>query len=156
MYLIVEYQHGAEAPTTLPEESPEIHKRPKQKLRGFAASNAQYLKLQNENPGHDLVLAEDIRREEEHHAAKEKQHESPETYRYFFYGTLVDPTIAQRVLGTEAPPVMRPAILRNRGHLKIVFGVVFAWIGGDDDLHHGEFDLEAYKKAKAELEAADK
>lgn len=37
-----------------------------------------------------------------------------------------------------------------------VFGVVFAWIGGDDDLHHGEFDLEAYKKAKAELEAADK
>lgn len=37
-----------------------------------------------------------------------------------------------------------------------VFGVVFAWIGGDDELDDGTFDLEAYKAAKAELEAAEK
>lgn len=157
-----------------------------------------------------------VRHSEEHQAAKLKQRESKETY--FFYGTLMDPGIAQKILGLDAPPFMRLAVLRNRGHLKMwgpfpvfvanqdprvevkgmaceiegaarkdrlaayegekyveklclihllsedgstvtdesVFGVVFAWIGDEDELDDGTFDLEAYKAAKAELEAAEK
>lgn len=206
---------GDENPAIPTEAPPQESEPPKQELRGFAASYAAYLKDQSENPDRD-ILAEDIRQIEERQAAKIKQRESKETY--FFYGTLMDPGIAQKILGLEAPPSMRPAVLRNRGHLKMlgpfpafvadedprvevkgiaceiegaarkdrlaayegekyverlclirflsedgstapdgsVFSVVFAWVGGDDELDDGTFDLEAYKAAKAELEAAEK
>lgn len=206
---------GDKNPPIPTEAPPKEFKPPKEKLRGFAASYASFLKDQRENPDRD-ILAEDIRQDEEHQAAKIKQRESKETF--FFYGTLMDPGIAQKILSLEAPPVMRPAVVRNRGHLKMwgpfpafvidedprvevkgmaceiegaarkdrleayegekyverlclihflgedgsavtdesVFGVVFAWIGGDDELDDGTFDLEAYKAAKAELEAAEK
>jgi hypothetical protein len=198
----------------IPTEAPLESKPPKEELRGFAASYASFLKDQSENPDHDILA--DIRQSEEHQAAKIKLRERKETY--FFYGTLMDPAIIQRVLGLEETPVMRPAVLINRGHIKMwgpfpafiadqsprvdikgmaceiegaarkdrllayegekyveklclihflsedrstitdesVFGVVFAWIGGDDELSDGIFDLEAYKAAEAELEAAEK
>ncbi|KAG8156321.1 hypothetical protein KVR01_013773 [Diaporthe batatas] len=206
---------GDEDPA-IPTETPHESEPPKEELRGFAASYAAFLKDQRENPDHD-ILAE-IRRDEERQATRLKLRERKETY--FFYGTLMDPAIAQRVLGLEAPPTLRPAVLRNRGHIKMwgpfpafiadenprvdiqgmaceiegaarkdrllayegekyveklclihflsedrstvtdesVFGVVFAWIGDDDDddLSDGVFDLEVYKAAKAELEAAEK
>jgi hypothetical protein len=205
---------GDENPPIPTEEPPKESEPPQDELRDFSASYASFLKDQRENPDRD-ILAEDIRESEERQAAKIKQRESKETY--FFYGTLMDPGIAQKVLGLEAPPAMRPAMLRNRGHLKMwgpfpafvadqsprvgvkgmaceiegaarkdrlaayeggkydeklclihflgedgstvtesVFGVVFAWIGGDDELDDGTFDLEVYKAAKAELEAAEK
>lgn len=206
---------GDENPAIPTEASPKKFEPPKEELRGFAASYAAYLKDQSENPDRD-ILAEDTRQSEERQAAKIKQRDRKETY--FFYGTLMDPGIAQKILGLEAPPVMRPAVLRNRGHLKMwgpfpvfvadedprvdvkgmacdiegaarkdrlaayegekydetlclihfpsedgstvtdesIFGVVFAWIGDEDELDDGTFDLEAYKAAKVELEAAQK
>ncbi|KAJ0116659.1 hypothetical protein J7T55_009809 [Diaporthe amygdali] len=206
---------GDENPAIPTEAPPKESEPPKEELRGFAASYAAFLKDQRENPDRD-ILAEDVRQSEERQAVKIKQRERNETY--FFYGTLMDPGIAQKILSLEAPPVMRPAVLRNRGHLKMwgpfpvfvadedprvdvkgmaceiegaarkdrlmayegekyverlclihflsedgstvtdesVFGVVFAWIGDDDELDDGTFDLEAYKAAKAELEAAEK
>lgn len=193
---------GDENPPIPTEAPPKESEPPKEKLRGFAASYASYLKDQRENPDRD-ILAEDIRQSEERQAAKIKLRERKETY--FFYGTLMDPGIAQKILGLEAPPVMRPAVVINRGHLKMwgpfpvfvadenprvdvkgmaceiegaarkdrlaayegekyvekpcvidflsedgstvtdenVFGVVFAWIGDDDELDDGTFDLEA-------------
>lgn len=204
---------GDENPA-IPTEAPLESNPPKEELRGFAASYASFLKDQRENPDRDILT--DIRQSEEHQAAKVKLRERKETY--FFYGTLTDPAIAQGVLSLEKPPIMRPAVLRNRGHIKMwgpfpafvadedprvdikgmaceiegaarkdrllayegekyverlcliqflsedrstvtdesVFGVVFAWIGSDDELSDGIFDLEAYKAAKAELEAAEK
>lgn len=206
---------GDEDPPIPTEATPEESETPKEELRGFAASYASFLKDQRENPDRDL-LAEDTRRDEERQATKIKLRERKETY--FFYGTLMDPDIAQKILGLEAPPVMRPAVVTSRGHLRMwgpfpafvadedprvdvkgvaceiegaarkdrlaayegqkyaerlcliqflsedgstvtdesVFGVVFAWIGDDDELDDGTFDLEAYKAAKAELEAAEK
>ncbi|KAK2609470.1 hypothetical protein N8I77_002967 [Diaporthe amygdali] len=205
---------GDENPAIPTEAPPKESETPQKELRGFAASYASFLKDQRENPDRD-ILAEDIRQSEERQAVKIKQRERNETY--FFYGTLMDPGIAQKILSLEAPPVMRPAVIRNRGHLKMwgpfpvfvadedprvdvkgmaceiegaarkdrlmayegekyverlclihflskdgstvtdesVLGVVFAWIG-DDELDDGTFDLEAYKAAKAELEAAKK
>ncbi|KAG6368440.1 hypothetical protein INS49_002647 [Diaporthe citri] len=204
-----------ENPPIPTEAPPKDSEPPKEELRGFSASYASFLKDQSENPDRD-ILAEDLRQSEERQAVKIKQRERKETY--FFYGTLVDPGIAQKILSSEAPPVMRPAVLRNRGHLKMwgpfplfvadqdprvevkgmaceiegtarkdrlvayeaekyveklclihfltedgstvtgesVFGVVFAWIGDDDELDDGAFDLEAYKTAKAELEVTKK
>lgn len=206
---------GDEDPPIPTGATPEESEAPKEELRGFAASYASFLKDQRENPDRD-ILAEDTRRDEERQAANLKLRERKETY--FFYGTLMDPDIAQKILGLEAPPAMRPAVVTNRGHLKMwgpfpafvadedprvdvkgmaceiegaarkdrlaayegqkyaerlclihflsedgstvtgesVFGVVFAWIGDDDELDDGTFDLEAYKAAKAELEAAEK
>ncbi|KAG8169820.1 hypothetical protein KVR01_000565 [Diaporthe batatas] len=185
---------------------------PQEELRGFAARYASYLKYQEEHPEYDLE-AEYERMREESTAAYVKQRQGKETY--FFYGTLMDPAIAQKILGLEAPPAMRPAVLRNRGHLKMwgpypafvadqqprvevkgmicevegttakdrlaayegnkydevaclinplsddgslekgIYGWVFEWIGSADDLSDGTFDLEVYKAAKAELDAAE-
>ncbi|POS69408.1 hypothetical protein DHEL01_v212199 [Diaporthe helianthi] len=185
---------------------------PKERLRGFAARYASYLKYQAEHPEYDLE-AERARMKEEAKAAWVKQRQGKETY--FFYGTLMDPGIVQDILGLEAIPVMRPAVLRNRGHLmmwgpfpalladqrprvevkgmayeiegaatkdrlaayegsnyteitslinfvrddgsleKGIFGRVFKWVGSEDDLKSGTFDLEVYKAAKAELEAGE-
>lgn len=107
---------GDENPAIPTEAPPKESGPPKEELCGFAAWYASFLKDQHENPDRD-ILAEDIRRNEERQAAKIKQRERKETY--FFYGTLMDPGIAQKILGSEAPPVMRPAVLRNRGHIKM-------------------------------------
>lgn len=38
---------------------------------------------------------------------------------YFFYGTLMDPVLAQEVLGLSQPPLLRPASVVSGGHLKM-------------------------------------
>ncbi|KAG6357438.1 hypothetical protein INS49_013315 [Diaporthe citri] len=180
---------------------------PKDQTQGFAAKHASYLKFPKDNPDFD-ELAEDIRRGQAFEAGLARRREGKETF--FFYGTLMDPAIAQEVLGLSEPPVLKPALLKHRGHLRMwgpypafmanqdprvdVKGVaceiegtekkdrlamyegdkydeakcfinlvtedgetdfivarVFDWIGDEDELSDGSFDLEVYKLAKAKL-----
>lgn len=209
-----EEKQGGGSPPAPTEAPPTESEPPKEKLQGFAASFAEFLKDQRENPDRDF-LAEEVQRSQERRAAKIKAREGRQTY--FFYGTLMDPGIAQKVLGMEEPPAMRPALLRNRGHLKLwgpfpafvadqeptvdvrgvaceiegadrkdrlaayegwryeerlffidllgedgstvtesIMAKAFAWMGDDDELDDGTFDLVAYKAAKEDLEAAEK
>lgn len=179
----------------------------KEETRGFAAKYASYLKFQRDNPDFD-PLAEDIRLGQAFEASLASRREGKETF--FFYGTLMDPEIAQEVLGLPEPTVLKPALLKYRGHLRmwgpypafmanqepevdvkgmaceiegterkdrlvwyegdnyedvkcfinlvtedgetdVIAARVFAWIGDEDELSDGTFDLEAYKLAKAKL-----
>lgn len=89
---------------------------PDAKLSGFAAKHAAFLNFQRENPDYDH-LAEEERRAEAYRAAKAEERENKQTF--FFYGTLMDPSIAQEVLGLPEPPVLKPAVLRNRGRMRM-------------------------------------
>lgn len=191
-------------------QSNETETGPTKEGRGFAAKSRSYLRFREENPDYDEV-AEDIRRGEAFKAGQAKRREGTETF--FFYGTLMDPQIAQEVLGLSEPPVLKAALLKNRGYLRMwgpypafvadrnprvdVKGVAceiegaerkdrlatyegnnydetkclinlvtddgesdyivartFAWIGDEDELSEGSFDLETYKTARSALRHA--
>lgn len=198
--------HGEATP--IPPQSDNIDAAlPKEETRGFAAKYASYLKFKKDNPDYDQ-LAEDIRRGQAFEAGLARRRKGKETF--FLYGTLMDPGIAQEVLGLPEPPVLKPALLKHRGHLRmwgpypafmanqdpevdvkgmaceiegtgrkdrlatyegdnyddvkcfinlvtedgetdLIVARVFAWIGDEDELSDGSFDLEAYKLAKAKL-----
>ncbi|KAK2611673.1 hypothetical protein N8I77_005003 [Diaporthe amygdali] len=80
------------------------------------AKHASYLQFQKENPDYDQ-LAEDIRRGQAFEAGLARRREGKELF--FFYGTLMDPDIVQEVLGLPERPVLKPALLRNRGHMRM-------------------------------------
>lgn len=83
--------------------------------RGFAAKYRFYLQFKNDNPDYDEV-DEDIRRDEAIRAGQAMRRQGKETF--FFYGTIMDPQVAQEVLGLTEPPVLKPALLKNRGYLR--------------------------------------
>ncbi|KAJ0120689.1 hypothetical protein J7T55_015421 [Diaporthe amygdali] len=199
---------GQDERTPIPPQSNEKKTAPsKEESRGFAAKYASYLQFQKENPGYDQ-LADDIRRGQAFEAGLARRRESRELF--FFYGTLMDPDIVQEVMGLPEPPVLKPALLRNRGHLRMwgpypafladqeprvdvkgmaceiegterkdrlatyegdnydetkcfinlvtedgetdfIVARVFVWIGHEDELSDGSFNLETYKQVKAKL-----
>lgn len=205
-HLAADSGHGEATPIPPQSDQKEVAP-PKCETRGFAAKYASYLKFQKDNSDFD-PLAEDIRIGQAFEASLARRREGKETF--FFYGTLMDPEIAQEVLGLPEPPVLKPALLKYRGHLRmwgpypafmanqdpevdvkgmaceiegtdrkdrlatyegdnyedvkcfinlvtedgetdVIAARVFAWIGDEDELSDGSFDLEAYKLAKAEL-----
>lgn len=201
------------APDPLQEPDQELaHKHQHdQNPSGFAAKYAQYAQFLEDNPNFDPA-AEAERRMRARQESTIKRRQGKEIY--FFYGTLMDPSILQSVLGLTEAPVLTPAILYQRGHMRMwgpfpafleggsplvdvrgmacevegeeakerleayeganywpmqclidyidadcgddgtssgVKAKTFKWVGDEDELEDGSFNLEAYKLAKAKL-----
>lgn len=189
--------------------SNETEATPANEERAFAAKYRSFLQFKKDNPDYDEV-AEDIRRGEAFRAGQARRREGKETF--FFYGTLMDPEVAQEVMGLPAPPVLRPAVLKNRGYLRMwgpypafvanrnprvdlkgmaceiegterkdrlamyegdnydeikclinlvtedgesdyMVARMFSWIGDEDELSEGSFDLEVFKLSKPTRDA---
>lgn len=145
---------SAEIPQSDPPDQAEAEGDPhayKAKPSGFAAKLEAYHQFLKDNPDFDPA-AEAERKEKAREEAVLRKRRGNEFY--FFYGTLMDPQIAQQVLGLATPPVLKHAILHRRGHLRMwgPFPALRANLAPREDVAGMAFEVEG-EEAKARLVA---